>query len=168
MGMVYRAVRPVGLDEGQVQAAGKAIEAIRKKYGGVCPPAEYVERARPEKSPTHDHFDWDADAALERELLNRAREIVRVVVLTDAGSAEEDAPKYINVSVTTLDHEEIIRGNASPEAVMARPDWASQAERDLLKDIRGRCEGVGYLPVARRILEFLDGLEQEQGVAPAA
>lgn len=167
MGMVYRAVRPVGLDETQVQAAGKAIEAIRKKHGGVCPPAEYVERARPESSPIHDHFDWDADAALERELLNRAREIVRVVVLTDAGQ-EEGAPKYINVSVTTLENDEIIRGNAPPEAIMARPDWASQAERDLLKDIRGRCEGVGYLPVARRILDFLDGLEREGGAAQAA
>jgi hypothetical protein len=164
MAMVYRAVRPIGLDDGLIQEAGRAIDAIRKKHGGVCPPAEYVERARPEDSPTHATLDWDADAALERQLLAQAREIVRVVVHEVAGQT----PDYVNVSVTTVRGETVERGTVSPEAVAARPDWASQAERELLARIGGDCRTHGYLPLAQRILAFLATLEQEQGAAPAA
>lgn len=165
--MVYQAVRACGLDEAQVQAAGKAIDAIRKRNGGVCPPAEYVERARPADSPIHDTLDWDAGAALERQLLAQAREIVRVVVRV-TGNQDEPGPLYVSASVTTLVQDEIVQGTASPEAVVARADWCSQAERRLFDQVRGNCLNHGYLPLARRILDFLDGLEREQGAAPAA
>ena len=161
--MVYQQTRNVGLDEDQVQAAGKAIDAIRKKNGGVCPPAEYVEMARPENSPIHDTLDWDADAALDRQLMAQAREIVRVVVRV-TGDAEV-SPAYVNASVTTLIREEIVRGTASPEMVLARPDWLSQAERRLWDQIKGDCLSHGYLPLAQRILSFMDGLERENGAA---
>jgi hypothetical protein len=164
--MVYQQTRNVGLDDDQVQAAGKVIDAIRKRNGGVCPPAEYVEMARPENSPIHDTLDWDAGAALERQLMAQAREIVRVVVRI-VGDAET-APAYVNASVTTLVREEIVRGTVSPEMVLARPDWLTQAERRLWDQIKGDCQSHGYLPLARRVLEFLEGLEREQGAAPAA
>lgn len=163
MVMVYRAARPIGLEDEQIQAAGKAIAAIRKQHGGVCPPAEYVEMARPESSSIHDTLDWDADAALERQLMAQAREIVRVVVRVV--DDQDDASPYVNASVTTIVQDEIVRGTATPEAVVARPDWLSQAERRLLDQIRGDCQSHGYLPLARRVLAFLDGMEREGAAA---
>lgn len=154
----------------QIQAAGRAIDLIRRRHNGVCPPAAYVEAARPERSPIHDTLDWDPETALKRQLLQQASEIVRVVVRVDAGQPGPLASQcvFVNASVVTTLGQSEVRGTATPQAVVASADWRSQAERRLFRHIQGECASHAYLPLSRRILAFLARLESEAAEERAA
>ena len=89
------------------QRVGERLERIRQKHG-VLTPTAIVEDARRKTSPLHNGFEWDDKraAAIYRE--DRARAIMRCMVVTIQGSGQESTQVRAFVHVgNPLEYEDI-------------------------------------------------------------
>lgn len=156
--MVFRRLAPVDLGTATVEAVGAAIERIKREHGGVCPPEEYIEAARPERSPIHDTLPWDAEEALREAQMQKARTILQVVVRV---TGPEDQQPYHNVSVTSVARGgELVRGYADAVVVREREDWRRQAEREMFARIKGHLRNLSWSETAAGLLVQVELAEQ--------
>jgi hypothetical protein len=61
--------------------SGKELERISKKHKGFLSPEIVLEESRNKNSPLHPCFNWDDKSAAEECRLEKARYILRVVVI---------------------------------------------------------------------------------------
>jgi hypothetical protein len=156
--MVFQRLAPVDLGDVPVDTVGQAIEKIKRANGGVCPPEEYIEAARPERSPIHATLPWDAEAALRDAQMQKARTILQVVVRV-VGPADEQP--YHNVSVTSVSRDgEAVRGYADAVIVREREDWRRQAEREMFARIKGHLRNLSWSETAAGLLVQVELAEQ--------
>lgn len=80
------------------ETAAHELETIRARDGKL--EAEtIVEHAKPAESPIHPAFEWRDKVAAHQYRLDQARNLVRSIVVVDAGEADESvsAPMYVHV-----------------------------------------------------------------------
>lgn len=77
--------------------AHKELERIRKKEGGALDARAVVKHSRTKTAPLHDEFEWDDAVAAELHREERARYIMRSVVVEveDINEKQVDAPAYV-------------------------------------------------------------------------
>lgn len=145
--MIYQLAGYVDLGGVAVETVGQEIEAIRAAGGGVCSPEEYVERARPEGSPIHDTLPWNDREMAEEARRQRARSILRVVVV----QRESDEDLSPNVSVVVPTPTGPVEGYIPMVEVLLQDDLTRQTERKLLGRVRGDLQNHIGLPLAQAL-----------------
>lgn len=100
-------------------AAHKELERIRKKNGGALDAVAVVEASRSKRAVLHKEFEWDDAVAAEEHRRERARYLMRhiVVVVEDLDDKEIDAPAYVAER-----RKDDMRSYAPLEDVMSDPD----------------------------------------------
>lgn len=73
-----------------------ALEAVRKRNGGILPPAAVVDAARHENNALHRFFTWDDGAAAEAWRVHQARNLIRMVV-TMIPNTETESDMYVSM-----------------------------------------------------------------------
>lgn len=83
------------------QKAGEALARVEKAHNGLLEPEMVVEAARDEKSPLHDHFEWDDAVAAGEYRKDQARELIRAITIDIGRSNIEPRPirAFVNVEV---------------------------------------------------------------------
>jgi hypothetical protein len=74
------------------------LKRIAEENDGILQPAIVVDEARPVSSPLHKRFEWNNGKAAQEYRLWQARQLIRVVVETIAGS---EGKHEVFVSLTT-------------------------------------------------------------------
>ncbi|MES2634002.1 MAG: hypothetical protein V4669_13595 [Pseudomonadota bacterium] len=80
---------------GDAQAAGERLDALRKKAGGLTPEV-VVDDASREGSVLHTYFEWDDSAAARKYRLDQASYLLRSVTVE---ISEGDAPSTFRAFV---------------------------------------------------------------------
>src|SRR3954471_23388886 len=133
--MIYKMARQVNIGDAHLDDVGETIDAIRSEHDGVCSPEEYVERARPESSRTHDSLPWDDKTLGESARRAIARDIIQCVVRVDK---PDDDPPPLNVSVCVVTGTgDIERGYMPVSEVVKTERDEVQVEREMLVHIKG-------------------------------
>lgn len=83
------------------QKAGEELERIKKAGNGLLEPANVVDAARDERSPIHDHFEWDDAVAAEAFRQDQARDLVRSLTIdVSRSNVEAKAVRaFVNVDI---------------------------------------------------------------------
>ena len=97
----YKVRNTTGLHKFDVQTVGPALDALRKRDGGLTPKT-VVDEAAPDESPLHPPFEWDDEAAAERYRIWQARVLIRNVVpviyeQNEAGEQVEREIPFVHV-----------------------------------------------------------------------
>ncbi len=84
-----------------VQEVGERLETLREKHD--CLKTEVVVNdAKNKGSPLHPVFEWNDKKAAHQHRLNKARQMIRAIVVAES-EGEEFEPAYVNIVVG--DHE---------------------------------------------------------------
>ncbi len=117
------------------EVAGKTLEAIRKRDGGLNPEI-VVEDARPKNAPLHPAFEWDNATAGQQYRVIQARQMIRSVVCirenTDTGKKVEEI-RY--VSIGNLEHK-----SKYTTTIEALSD--EEMKHQVMKDARAQMLGI--------------------------
>lgn len=82
------------------QAAGEALERLRKRHNGRLAPADVVEEARNLDSPIHSAFEWDDTIAAAAYRIDQAGHLIRCIAVDISRSNLETNTVRAFVSVT--------------------------------------------------------------------
>jgi hypothetical protein len=121
-------------DNVSARVAGKEIDRIRKRNGGMCEPGHIVEAARPTTSPIHAQiFDVDEATAAHEYYLEKARYMIRGLVEVNIVQGEERlTPAFIHVRDA-----EGNKGYLPAMQVLSDEDLRRQAVAAYLSQLRG-------------------------------
>lgn len=119
----YRAIPASRLSDTDARIIGGWYE---QKFGArPCTAQDFVNSARPKRSPVHGYFDWDDQHAANEYRKTQAEKLLRsvaVVIREDNGA--ELTRAYHSIVVTN--GQEPHRAYAPQQVVWARPDFAEQ------------------------------------------
>lgn len=90
-------VRIKAASKADPQVIGEALASIAERTDGVPDPSHVVNAARDEKSPLHQHFEWDDAKAAHAHRLDQARGLIRLIRVQDEETGQIE-PAYINIS----------------------------------------------------------------------
>lgn len=115
------------------QEAGARLEFLRDKHGGLSA-SILVADARRKASPLHDHFNWDDAAAAHEHRLERARLLLRSLVVIGEPIAPEAHRAYVALPGGGEAYESITVAMSDPDTraqilVRARRELAAWRER---------------------------------------
>lgn len=85
---------------GDPHVIGEELEAIRAKYGKLCP-EDVVKSSRPKSAPLHDLFEWNDTKAAEGYRLSQARTIIRSVQFVPY-RGKEPVTQYVHVRMNPV------------------------------------------------------------------
>lgn len=74
----------------------KELEIIRQKNKGLLRPRDVVDYARDPNTALHERFEWDDSVAAEAYRLERARDLIKVVVIMNPRT-EEKVKAYVSL-----------------------------------------------------------------------
>lgn len=140
----------------------RVFEEIRQQHGGTLVDKDIVDHARSPSSELHKYFTWDADKALEKNLLREAAELRRGVKYIIIDSPREPKPKG-NFYVTITDEESASKVRVPITSVLDDNTMKMQVlteARDKLIQWRRRFENLVELMNARgRVQLIIDEIE---------
>jgi hypothetical protein len=76
---------------------GQTLEKLEKEKG-FATPADLVEVSRPEKSPTHDLFEWDDKKAAEKYRKDVAYRVINSITVIYEEIIKEPVRAFVNVA----------------------------------------------------------------------
>lgn len=112
----------------EAQVIGEELERI--SLNGVLTPTSVLNAALNPTSPLHKHFEWDDAKAAYQFRLNRARDIIRSIVVTVDG---EGVRAYHNVFIEETESREYV---SLERALESAPLW-SQVITKALEEAQG-------------------------------
>ena len=77
---------------GDPQAVGESLEAIRIEHGGHLRPEHVLGSAMKRRSPLRQYFEWDDTQAAHQYRLSQAAYLIRSVVVAPSGEDETFEP----------------------------------------------------------------------------
>jgi hypothetical protein len=136
----------------RADVAGKAIEDVRRRNGGVVTPAVLVEAARAPRHPLHRAFEWDDDAAAEKYREWQARSMLNSirVVIEDNGQEQR---QVVFVSVKTR---EVGRAYIPTSVVVSDVDYRAQALAEAFAALEGWRRRYRHLTELAEVFEAAD------------
>lgn len=111
-------------------AQKKELDVLRKRNGGLLPPAKVVEFARDPSTALHARFTWDDGEAAEQWRLHEARNVVRVYVYVPEGATEP-----IRAYVSLREDRRAEGGYRSVPDVLKSPDLRSKMLAEALAEL---------------------------------
>ena len=127
-------------------APGKAhavIERVRKRGNGNITPDAVVEEAKKPRSHLHPEFEWDDEIAAHEHRMERARTLIRSIMVVRAEAPEVTARAY-----------EVRLAAPDPDKPGTQPSKVYQTTEDILADPIARDRLLG------RALSELAGFRQ--------
>jgi hypothetical protein len=117
------------------QDVGETIEAVARRYSGVCPTWALVDEARPVGHAMHRLFEWDDLVAAEAYRREQARHVVRELrVVVEDAAGDEHVQAYVHV--VRLDDDSVVEGYRLTRLVVESADEYQQVLDEALSGLR--------------------------------
>lgn len=152
--MVWKAKSTAPLNGVAPEVVGEVKTAVASRCGGVVPPAEFLTEIEDADHPGHSLVEWDDGIAGHQYRLQQVASIIQVVVAVHEPdeSPTVDIGGIVAVVPQQDGTEERFRGYMPVYEVLASEDYTLQAERRLVRAIRGDLFNHNDLPVAQQLL----------------
>ena len=135
----------------RADAAGAAIEQIRRRNGGQVTPASVVDAARDPAHPLNPAFLWDDTEAAERYRQQQARMLINSIRVVVTGGGVERRTAYVSVHVR-----EGGRAYLPTSVVLSDAEYRSQALAEAMAALNGWRERYRHLTELSDVFEVID------------
>lgn len=146
------------------EAAGKQLEAIKKRSRGMLTPAAVLMDARPKKSLLHDYFEWDDGKAAEHYREQQAGYLIRslvVRVVEVKGKSAARGPVRAFVSVQANDK----RGYVGVVEALSNTKMREQVLNNAMTELQGWRQRYNDLSEFSKIFRAIDNVQGDLGLA---
>lgn len=130
--------------------AHKELEAIREKVGAINP-EDVVTRAKSKRNPLHPEFDWNDESAANKHRIERARALIRSIVVVRKSAPMVQARQYeITTNVAPAGSSAPKQVYRTTEEILADPTARERLLARAIKDLgafRERYAGLSELAV---------------------
>lgn len=137
------------------QAVGERLEQLREQVGDGITPAQVLDDARPNDSPTHNLFEWRNTKAAEQWRLHQARHVIGClrIKVPDELQDSDTAPRTILANISVMDGEDRVYHSSPVVAVDdTLREWAIQNALAYLEGFEERFKNLNeMLPVLEAI-----------------
>lgn len=144
------------------EVAFNEIERIRKDSSGDVEPDEIVEHAKSKQNPLHECFEWSDKKAAHEHRLERARLLMRsLVVVRDDIKSERPQRVYEVTTAPKTEEREARKVYRTMDEIMADPDTRAELLGRALRELiafRNRYRDLQELAV---VLRGIDNVLEE-------
>jgi hypothetical protein len=122
--------------------------------GGDLSAPEFVERAKPKKSPLHRFLTWDDRMAAAQHRLHEAQQVLgSIIVVHGEGPSQVERRAFYNVVIES--EGEAKRTYVSERRVWASEDLRGQVVRDARLELSSWCKRFESFPELQALVEHV-------------